>query len=249
MTETLFGNAVPAGVDFSDGGGIALGTVFRSDVDGTVTHSRFFRSTTAPATVVGGLFTLAGGELARVTHAGPAAGWNQAAFAAPVPIVAGMHYIAAYYSSSSYVATSGHFTADRPNGSHLTATRDGATGANGRYAFPATDLVVPLSDGNGTCYFADIVFEPLAAGSVDGAAAFSAAGTLAGGGRVVMGGAGLLSAVATLTGTGRVAMRGAAALVASASARLAVGYSPTVRRSAAGAARRTMAATSRRGAS
>lgn len=249
MTETLFGNAVPAGVDFSDGGGIALGTVFRSDVDGTVTHSRFYRSTTAPATVIGGLFTLAGGELARVTYAAPAAGWNQAAFAAPVPIVAGAHYIAAYYSSLNYVATSNYFAVDRPNGSHLTATKQGAPGANGRYAFPATDLVVPVSDGNVTCYFADIVFEPLAAGPVDGAAAFSAAGTLTGGGRVVMGGAGLLSAVATLAGVGRLALRGAAALTANASARLAVGYSPTVRRSAAGAVRRTMAATSRRGAS
>lgn len=163
MAESIFTTQTPAG-QFNDGNSITLGTVFRSDVNGKVTGSRFFRSTVNPAgTFIGGLFTItaegAGVELARVPYGATVAGWNTALFAAPVDIVAGTLYVAVYWSPRDYVASSNVFAAPITNG-HLTAIQAGTPYANGRFAFPAADLVFPASSGNTANYFADVLFEP-----------------------------------------------------------------------------------------
>lgn len=250
MTESLFGNAIPSTADAADGTtNYVLGTRFTPAVAGVIPAGRWRFPNTIPSPTVPvqiGVYRVGDQALlgsASFPLAATLGAWNEVNFPAPIPVSAGVQYAVAVWTPLRYVATpnypwpatSANLTAPAANG-WLTANP-------GALAFPVTQ------SGNAATYFADVVFTPTAAGPVDGAAAFSATGTLTGGGRVVMGGAGLLSAVATLTGVGRLALRGAAALTANASARLAVGYSPTVRRSAAGAVRRTTAATSRRGAS
>lgn len=249
MTETLFGDTAPATTDAADGAtNYALGTRWTPAVDGTVTHGRWRFPNTVPsatAPVQIGVYRVSDGVLLGSVSfplAVVLGAWNEVTFPSPIPVVAGVAYAVAIWTPQRYVytptypwpATSANLTAGAANG-WLRSAPDAL-------AFP------DVQSSNSANYFADVVFEPAGSGPVDGAGSLSATGTLTGAGRVVMGGGGLLSAVATLTGVGRLALRGAATLTANATARLAVGFGPTARRSSATAARRAAAATSRRGA-
>src|SRR5262249_59079323 len=80
-------NPTPAIVDGGDPGAVELGVKFRSDVAGTITGIRFYKSAANTGTHVGNLWTTAGAKLGTGTFTGEtAAGWQQMDLATPVAI-------------------------------------------------------------------------------------------------------------------------------------------------------------------
>ena len=110
-----------------------LGVRFRADVAGQVTGLRFYKGPQNTGTHVGSLWTAGGQLLGRVTFAAETAtGWQQASFAAPVPVAANTVYVASYHAPQGrYSQDAGYFAAagvDRPP---LRAPRDGESGGTG----------------------------------------------------------------------------------------------------------------------
>ncbi|HKA28556.1 MAG TPA: DUF4082 domain-containing protein, partial [Candidatus Binatia bacterium] len=92
-------NPIPAIVDGGDPGAVELGVKFRSDVAGTITGIRFYKSAANTGTHVGNLWTTAGAKLGTVTFTGEtASGWQQMNFATPVAIQANTVYVASYFA-------------------------------------------------------------------------------------------------------------------------------------------------------
>jgi len=98
---------VPAAIDNGASGPLELGVSFKSDVSGTITGIRFYKSAANSGTHMGRLWSHTGALLASVTFTGEtASGWQQANFSAPVAITANTVYVA------SYGLTIGHFSAN-----------------------------------------------------------------------------------------------------------------------------------------
>jgi hypothetical protein len=101
------GTTVPATIDNGASGALELGVSFKSDVSGTITGIRFYKSSANTGTHVGRLWGPTGALLASVTFTGEtASGWQQANFSTPVTITANTVYVA------SYGLTIGHFSAN-----------------------------------------------------------------------------------------------------------------------------------------
>jgi len=100
-------STVPASLDNGASGALELGVSFKSDVSGTITGIRFYKSLANTGTHVGRLWGPTGALLASVTFTGEtASGWQQANFSTPVAITANTVYTA------SYGLTIGHFSAN-----------------------------------------------------------------------------------------------------------------------------------------
>jgi hypothetical protein len=131
---------------------------FTSEVSGSVTGVRFYKSAANSGTHVGSLWTAGGTRLAEVTFSDETAGgWQTATFAEPVTIAAGTTYVAAYHAPRGhYSSTSSAFT---PNGfanPPLQALAS-ATSPNGVYAYgPSTTF--PTSTFNAGNYWVDVLF-------------------------------------------------------------------------------------------
>lgn len=145
----LFSAQTPSTTDATDNQGITLSTRFTADVDGNVTGVRFYRAATAPASVIGLLYSDAGAELARATFGTLTTGWNSVTFATPVATTAGSYYRAAYWSSGSYVASTGFFNSPVTNGR--------LTGTNGYFGYGSTPASGTQQFNSGS-YFADVSF-------------------------------------------------------------------------------------------
>src|SRR5260221_11684876 len=101
------GTTVPATLDNGASGPLELGVSFKSDVSGTITGIRFYKSSANTGTHMGRLWGSNGALLASVTFTGEtASGWQQANFSTPVTIAANTVYVA------SYGLTIGHFSAN-----------------------------------------------------------------------------------------------------------------------------------------
>ena len=145
---------MPATIDNGASGPLELGVSFKSDVSGTVTGIRFYKSSANTGTHVGRLWGPTGALLASVTFTGEtASGWQQANFSKPVAISANTVYVA------SYGLTIGHFSA---NWNYFTST--GFNNAplhavqtpNGVYGGLGTHPVYTHQAAN---YWVDVVFK------------------------------------------------------------------------------------------
>jgi hypothetical protein len=104
------GSATPQVAADSDPGSVELGVRFRSDVAGSITAIRFYKSSANTGTHTGSLWAADGTKLAGGTFAGEtASGWQQLTLAAPVPIQANTAYDGA--GSRNGVYAYGAFTA------------------------------------------------------------------------------------------------------------------------------------------
>ena len=154
-------SATPALVTENNSQAVELGVRFRADVAGQVTGLRFYKGPQNTGTHVGSLWTAGGQLLGRVTFAAETAtGWQQASFAAPVPVAANTVYVASYHAPQGrYSQDAGYFAAagvDRPP---LRAPRDGESGGNGLYAYgPAP--IFPTQTFEAANYWVDVVFAP-----------------------------------------------------------------------------------------
>jgi hypothetical protein len=155
---SLFAAAsTPASTGLNDGQPIELGMKFRSDVAGTITGVRYYKSSQDTGTHTGHLWSSTGTLLSTVTFTGgTASGWQQATLATPVAITANTTYVVSYFSSAGYYsATGSYFTTATDNG-NLHGLADGTDGANGVYRYGTTAF--PTNTWNSANYWVDVVF-------------------------------------------------------------------------------------------
>ncbi|MBN2389862.1 MAG: DUF4082 domain-containing protein [Anaerolineae bacterium] len=157
VTYSLWDLTPTVGDDSEDGSAANLGVKFRSSQDGYITGLRFYKHELNTGTHVGILWTDTGIELDRVTFTNETDyGWQEATFAAPIPIYADTLYVASYYAPTGhYASTPGYFTADYEN-PPLTAPASDSVGGNGVYAYGATAFPNQTSDQAN--YWVDVVF-------------------------------------------------------------------------------------------
>src|ERR1700721_402771 len=148
------GTTVPSAIDNGASGPLELGVSFKSDVSGTITGIRFYKSSTNTGTHVGRLWGPNGALLASITFTGEtASGWQQANFSTPVAITPNKVYVA------SYGLTIGHFSA---NWSFFTsagfnnAPLHALQTPNGVYGTLGTH---PVSTHQAANYWVDVVFQ------------------------------------------------------------------------------------------
>ncbi len=149
----------PAIPNANDGQPLQLGVKFRTEVDGFVTGVRFYKGSLNTGLHRGQLYAADGALLGEAVFTDETArGWQSVYFAAPVPVTAGVTYVASYYSASGYYAFSyGYFVAaiSRPP---LTALASGTDGRNGVYTYSAWPVLPTTSYGKSN-YWVDVVFE------------------------------------------------------------------------------------------
>ncbi|MDQ1386331.1 MAG: large repetitive protein, partial [Actinomycetota bacterium] len=151
-------SATPASVGNNDGQPIDYGVKFRSDVDGTVSGFRFYKSPGDTGTHVGHLWDLGGNQLASATFSGESAsGWQEVALAPPVAITAGTTYVVSIFSSAGvYSFTGGYFTSAGVDNPPLHALQTGVAGNNAVYHEGPSDAF-PTDSFNASNYWADVI--------------------------------------------------------------------------------------------
>ena len=156
---TLFGSTAPVVLDSGDAPPVEVGVRFRSDVDGVVTHLRFFKGGSFNGgTHVGSLWSSTGVLLGRATFTGEtASGWQQVALATPVAVTAGTTYVASYFAPQGRYSYTLQQFADGESVPPLHALPP----PNGvyRYASAPTFPIDSLPNANAT-YGVDLVFTP-----------------------------------------------------------------------------------------
>ncbi len=153
----LFGASVPTVADTDDSAAVQLGVKFSVDTPGFLSGVRFYKSAANTGTHVVNLFSASGTLLGTATATGEtASGWQQADFASPVAVSAGVNYVASYYAPNGhYAATGGGFNAAVTN-PPLYAPDD-ATSSNGVYVYGSA-TTLPTNSFNATNYWVDPVF-------------------------------------------------------------------------------------------
>jgi hypothetical protein len=149
------GTTVPSAIDNGASGPLELGVSFKSDVSGTITGIRFYKSAANTGVHVGRLWGPTGALLASVTFTGEtASGWQQANFSAPVAITANNVYVASYgLAIGHFSATWSYFTSAGYNHAplHAVGTPNGVYGTYGTH---------PVNTHQAANYWVDVVFKP-----------------------------------------------------------------------------------------
>jgi len=146
-------STLPATPDANDPNAVDLGVKFTASSNGYITGIRFYKGPTNTGTHVGSLWTSTGTLLGQVTFSNEsAAGWQQATFAAPIPVTAGTTYVASYLAPNGEYATQAKALSNPVTYGPLTALASG-----GVYTY-ATSSTIPKSTYNAGSYFVDVVF-------------------------------------------------------------------------------------------
>ncbi len=149
--------AVPDRTD-SDTSSVELGVRFRANTNGFVTGIRYYKPAVSTGVHVGSLWSSSGTRLGNVTFTNEtASGWQQATFAAPIPVTANTTYVASYFTPSRYAASANYFATATTRGP-LTALADGTDGGNGLYRYTGTAGAFPNSTYDRENYWVDVVF-------------------------------------------------------------------------------------------
>src|SRR5205085_10761482 len=133
---------------------------FRSDVSGSITGLRFYKSSNNTGTHVGNLWTSNGTLVATATFSNESgSGWQQVNFSSPVAITAGTTYVASYHTNVSHFSIDlNGFAGAGVNNAPLHALADGASGGNGVYSYSSTSTF-PTNSYQATNYWVDVVFQ------------------------------------------------------------------------------------------
>lgn len=151
-------SAIPNTLQDSDTSAVEVGVKFQSDVDGFVTGIRFYKGSQNTGTHVGSLWASDGTLLAQATFTNETdSGWQQVAFATPVPIVAGTVYVASYHTTvGRYSVDEGYF-ASTYNSGPLSAPSDTESGGNGVYLYGNGGF--PNKTYQASNYWIDVLFK------------------------------------------------------------------------------------------
>ncbi|SDB90700.1 protein of unknown function [Raineyella antarctica] len=138
---------------------VELGVKFRSDTDGFVAGVRFWKGPRNTGIHTGDLWSLSGTRLASAVFTNESAsGWQEVRFAQPVPVKAGVTYVASYHTPTGlYAQDAGAFAAAGVDSAPLHALRDGLDGPNGVYAY-GTAGTFPTKSWRSSNNWVDVVF-------------------------------------------------------------------------------------------
>ena len=147
----------PAIVDSGDGYNYELGVKIQTQVNGYITRVRFYKSAANVGTHTGSLWTSTGALLATGTFTNEtASGWQELIFSTPVPVTAGVTYVASYYAPNGrYSVDPGYFHAGDAGTGPVRAIGN-ATSSNG--VFNAGGPGFPTGSYNAGNYWIDVVF-------------------------------------------------------------------------------------------
>jgi len=150
----------PSLVDSGPDNSVELGIKFQSDVAGTVTGVRFYKSTANGGTHVGNLWTANGTLMASGTFTGETgSGWQQVNFAQPISISASTQYIASYHAGAGhYSADLNYFTTTGVDNPPLHALTSQSSGGNGVFVY-GSGSVFPNAVYKDMNYWVDLVFQ------------------------------------------------------------------------------------------
>mgnify|MGYP001202572350 CR=1 FL=1 len=153
---------VPGNPSEADANAYELGVKFRSNTDGYITGIRFYKGSQNTGTHIGNLWTAGGVNLARATFVNEtASGWQEVSFGTPVPITAGVTYVASYHCPDGHYAEDGGYftTGNAPlyTSYYLSALTDDVSAPNGVYTRSAT-TTFPSSGFVQSNYWVDVVF-------------------------------------------------------------------------------------------
>ncbi|HSX00994.1 MAG TPA: DUF4082 domain-containing protein, partial [Candidatus Saccharimonas sp.] len=149
------GTAKPAVAASTDAQATELGVRFKASQDGTITGIRFYKGRGNTGTHTGSLWSTSGTQLATATFAAETrSGWQKVSFAQPVPVQAGILYVASYHTNTGhYSYNTNYFTADYTRGPLTVLASAASTYHQGSSAFPDVS-------GGATNYWVDVVFVP-----------------------------------------------------------------------------------------
>jgi Domain of unknown function (DUF4082)/Fibronectin type III domain/Bacterial Ig domain len=158
--NTILDFASPVTLDSGDAHSTEVGVKFSSEVAGSVTGIRFYKTATNIGTHVASLWSATGTPLASATFTGEStSGWQQVNFSTPVAISANITYVAAYLAPKGhYSDTSSAFTFAGVSNLPLYALASPVS-ANGVYAYSSTSTF-PTSTYKATNYWVDVTFAP-----------------------------------------------------------------------------------------
>ncbi|MBT2209020.1 DUF4082 domain-containing protein [Actinomadura sp. NEAU-AAG7] len=162
---TLFASdAAPATPSSGDGNALEAGVKFAPDQNGWISGVRFYKGAGNTGTHTGSLWKTDGTRLATGTFANETtSGWQTMTFSAPVPVTAGVTYIASYFApKGNYSADGGYFGAAYEN-VPLRAPSDDTASGNGVYAYSATSRF-PNQTYGAANYWVDPMFSTVAPG-------------------------------------------------------------------------------------
>jgi hypothetical protein len=149
----------PTIITENDPAAVELGVHFHADRDGEITGIRFFKGPGNTGVHAGRLWSADGTLLATANFSNESTtGWQTVTFAQPVAITAGTDYVASYHTNTgNYSETPGALSSQVDN-SPLHADATSASAPNGVYSYGSGSF--PTSNGGGTSYLVDVVFNP-----------------------------------------------------------------------------------------
>ncbi|WP_367765957.1 DUF4082 domain-containing protein [Arthrobacter sp. HS15c] len=162
-------NIAPAVPDAGDSGSIEVGAKFYSDVPGTISGVRFFKSTRNTGTHIGSVWSESGQRLATATFTGESAtGWQTATLSPPLAITANTKYVVSYFAPQSHYAQDAGYFYNNPSPSggmnvtdsaplHFTRSVPGAP--NGFYRYGSVSSF-PDQIYDAEYYWVDALFTP-----------------------------------------------------------------------------------------
>jgi hypothetical protein len=152
--------AAPGIVDGGPDSAVELGVEFRSDVNGSITGIRFYKSAANTGTHVGNLWTSGGTQLATATFTGESSsGWQQVNFTTPVSVSAGTVYVASYHTTvGHYAYDQNYFATQGVDNVPLHALQNTSTTPNGVFVYGGGGF--PNQTWTATNYWVDVVFGP-----------------------------------------------------------------------------------------
>ena len=152
----------PAVASANDTNAVELGVKFRSDVDGFVTGTRFYKGTANTGTHTAHLWSSVGTLLGSMTFSGETpSGWQQGSFPSAIAISANTTYVISYHTTVGQYAADGNYFTSQFDSGPLHALADGFDGPNGVYKYGGTAF--PTDTFNKTNYWVDVVFNTTAA--------------------------------------------------------------------------------------
>ena len=151
--------ATPTVADAGPDASVELGVRFKSDVNGTITGIRFYKSAANVGPHMVNLWTSTGTLLATATSSSEtASGWQQVNFATPVATTANTVYIASYFvTSGHYAADQTYFAVAGVDKIPLHALQDGLSGPDGVFTY-FQNSTFPSSTYNSSNYWVDVAF-------------------------------------------------------------------------------------------
>jgi Domain of unknown function (DUF4082)/Bacterial Ig-like domain/Bacterial Ig domain/Abnormal spindle-like microcephaly-assoc'd, ASPM-SPD-2-Hydin len=151
---------IPTVVDSKDTTAGEYGFRFRTDVAGTITSVRFYKSASNTGTHAAHLWSNTGTLLATATFSGEgSSGWQQVDFSTPVSVTANTTYVASYFAPNGHYSSNNNYFVNTFDSPPLHGLQDGLDGANGVYQYSATS-VFPTSTFQSSNYWVDVVFVP-----------------------------------------------------------------------------------------